>query len=343
MIISKILDLSGLTPYSISRGKGKEQPAPETQQRGSHNLKSDRYPAKVSDRPHIKSSGKQIAIGMSTMPHIMSDNEQIDPFSIKNQKILQAAKSTWSNLTLGKIVSLISSFPDYHLPQDVLFETAGEKKIIKIHRDYYKGVSVWLEHLAAKKELSPDAELTNYIYFEPCAQILAAQLDLITVVHPRSVLSDYFESNFHAWGSFIHSHCRNQLNNSGLLGYPLLRGKTKSSNNNSELRQEYDEREITLIPSDNHQTNKPHYSWYDSPEQCLTDMASTIARQDPDVDRDCWVPYNKTVSKWERKIRDCKELQLAFLLPNGNLSMTEKGKKVPKLSNSQKGFGHLKM
>lgn len=293
-----------------------------------------------SDRPHIKSSGKQIVIGMSTMPHIMSDNGHVDPFSIKNQEILLAAKSTWSNLTLGKIVSLISSFPDYHLPQDILFETADEKKLIKDNRDYYQGVSVWLEKLAAEKPLSPDAESTNYKYFKPCAEIFAAQLDLITVVHPRSVLSDYFESDFHAWGSFIHSHCRNQLNKSGLLGYPHGHGKTEGNNNNSKLLQEHDEREITLIPSDNNQSIKPHYSWYESPEQCLTDLASTIARQDPAFDRDCWVPYKKAVRRCDRKIKRCEELQLAFLSPDGNLYTTEKGKKVPKSFKSPKGFGH---
>ena len=274
------------------------------------------------------------------MPHIMSDNGHIDPFSIKNQEILLAAKSTWSNLTIEKLVSLISSFPDYHLPQDVLFETANEKKLIKDNRDYYQGVSVWLEKLAAEKPLSPDAKSTNYKYFEPCAEILAAQLKLLEGVHPRSVLSDYFESDFHAWGSFIHSHCRNQLNKSGLLDYPLGHGKTESSNNNSELLQEHDEREITLIPSDNHQTNKPHYSWYESPEDCLTDLASAIAQQDPKFDKGCWVPYRKKVSQHDRNIKNCRELQSEYLLPNGDVFMTGKRKKIPKQFKSTKGFGH---
>ena len=274
------------------------------------------------------------------MPHIMSDNGHIDPFSIKNQRILQATQPMWSNLTLKELAFLIRLFPDCHLPQDVLFETAGEKKIINTYRHAYKGISVCFEYLAEEKELSPDVFRANYNYYQPYAELFAAQLKLLEGVHPRSVLSDYFESPLYAWGSFIYSHCRNQLNNSGLLGKPLIYGKTKAINNNSKRLRRYDKREITAIPSDNHQTNKPHYSWYESPEDCLTDLASAIAQQDPKFDKGCWVPYRKKVSQHDRNIKNCRELQSEYLLPNGDVFMTGKRKKIPKQFKSTKGFGH---
>ena len=286
---------------------------------------------------------KKTVIEMPTARYSLSVSKQMNIFSITNKEILKVTEPEWNNVTLEELVFLIRLFPDCHLPEGISFETVSEKEIIRIYRERYEGISIWLEHLAAKKPLSPDAESTNYKYFEPYARLYAAQLDLVEKVHPRSILSDLFESPLDAWGFLIYFQCRNQLNDSGLLGKLLDERKVETCNQELELLRRCNEREITLIPSDNHQANKHPISLYESPKQFLTVLASDIAQQDPDFYWHCWVPYREKVSKWQRKIKDCKELQLVFLSPNGNLDMTGKGKKAPKLSNSHKGFGHLRM
>lgn len=265
-------------------------------------------------------------------------------FVFTTEKLLADAPPL-SDLTVGELISLIKFFPDCHLPKDILFESYNEKKLIKTYKNFYKGLSVWLEHLAAKKRLSLELVSTNWRYFEPHAQIHNAQLNLATGVHSRSILYDYFESPVHVWGSLIYIECKDILNSSGLFGKPLIDGKVETIAHNLERHRRFDERKITAIPLLNHHEagKSSTYSWDESPQDYLTVLASDIAQQDPDFDRDYWVSYKKTVSKWERKIRDCEWLQAGYLLPNGDLFITEKGKTIPKQFKSQKGFGHSKM
>ncbi len=265
-------------------------------------------------------------------------------FVFTTEKLLANAPPL-NDLTVGELVSLIRSFPDCHLPKDILFETANEKKLIKTYKYFYKGLSLWLENLAAKKRLSFELVSTNWRYFEPHAQIHNAQLDLATGVHSRSILYDYFESPVQVWGSLIYIQCKDILNGSGLFGKLLIEGKVETIAHNLERLSQFDARNITAIPLLNHHEagKSSTYSWDESPQDYLTVLASDIAQQDPDFDRDYWVPYKKTVSKWERKIKDCKWLQAGYLLPNGDLFVTARGRKIPKEFKSPKGFGHSKM
>lgn len=245
-----------------------------------------------------------------------------------------------STLTMEQVVTSIEFCFDHHLPKGVLFETPQEKTIIKTYRYFYKGLSVWLDHLVLRERLNPEAIFTSWQYFQPHAQIYAAYLDLLTGVHPRSFLSEHFESPLQAWASLVYLQSKELVSNSGLLGLPVICGKSELSSNNLERLERLDDREITLVPPVGHEAKRTTRLWHESPEDYLSVLASDIAEQDPNFDEEYWIPYRKALRRWERKIRDCKKLQTGCLLPSGELFVTGKGQKIPKQIKETKGFGH---
>lgn len=243
-------------------------------------------------------------------------------------------------ITLEQVVEFVEILFDYQLPEGILYETLNEKKLIKAYRYFYKGVRMWLEHLVLRKRLDIEAITTNWQYFQPHAQIDAAHLELITGVQPRSFLADCFDSPLHMWGSFMVNECKQTISESGLLdGVPVIRGKAEIVSYNLERLKLFDEREFTFIPPANHRVSKITLLWHKSPRDYLNALASDIAEKDPDFDQEYWIPYQKAISRWERKLRDCNKLQAGHLLPNGELFITGKGQKIPKQFKDIKGFG----
>lgn len=251
---------------------------------------------------------------------------------------LKKPETELRDLPLEQIISLIELFPACHLPTEVLFDNPNEKTIIKTYRYFYKGLTVWLSHLAARKRLAPEAIFTNWKYYQPHAQIYAAYLELVTGVFHRSILEGHFDSPAHAWAALIYIQCKQVLSNSGLFGVPVIHGKVEITNHNLVRLKQFDQRELTLIPPANHEASKTTICWHEAPEDYLTALASDIAERDPDFDTNYWVPYRRSFSRWERSIRDCKKIQAAYLLPNRELFVTGKRQKIPKQFKDIKGF-----
>lgn len=241
-------------------------------------------------------------------------------------------------VSLEAVVSFVEVLFDQQLPKGVLFDEPGERRLIRQHQYFYKGLRMWFDHLILKQRLAPEAYLTDWKYYQPHAQIHAAQLELMTGVHDCSpVAASYFDSPVHMWGSMLVHQCQQTIRVSGLLGgNPIVCGKAELIGHNLARTVLYDNRDLTAIKSAETE-GKPftRLYWHENPEDYLTVTASDIARLDPDFDAQYWIPYRKSVNMWQRKMRDCKRLQAGYVLPNGELFQTQKGRKTPKKS---KGF-----
>lgn len=251
--------------------------------------------------------------------------------------------SVHASLDLKEIVKLVEFFPDYLLPQGIAFEMPNERKLIKAYRYYYKGIRVWLEHLVLKERLKPEAIDTDWKYFQPHAQINAALLDLATGVHARSWISDpdYFESPAILWGNLLGIRVREALFESlGLTGVPALQGKVEFAEHNQLLLTEFDKTEsgrglLQVCPIEQQPSNST-LDWNCDAETYLISLASDIAKNDSNFDEAYWIPFRKSYSFWTRKIRNCEHLHTAYLLPNGDLFVTQKGQKLPKQLKSKR-------
>ena len=234
-------------------------------------------------------------------------------------------------ITLEQVVEFVEVLFDYQLPKDILFETPAEKKLIKTYRYFYKGLRVWLEHLVLKKRLAPEAIFTDWKYYQPHAEIYDAHLVLIAGIHPRSSVYDHFDQPYHVWGSLMVHQCRQLISTSGLLGgNPVVHGKSETVSHNLARTKQFDNSEITMTPPVEGLWTKSTLYWSESPVDYLVAVASNLAQNDRDFDEQHWIPYRRRVNLWRRKIRDCKSIQAAYILPSGELFVTEKGKKAPK-------------
>lgn len=233
-------------------------------------------------------------------------------------------------ITLEQVVEFVEVLFDYQLPKGILFETPAEKKLIKTYRYFYKGLRVWLEHLVLKKRLEPEATFTNWKYYQPHAEIYDAYLVLAAGVHSRSFIYDFFDEPFHVWGSLMVHQCRQVINTSGLLGgNPIIHSKSEIFSHNLARTKQFDDGGITTIPPAENWSKSTLY-WSESPVDHLTAVASDLAKNDLDFDEQHWIPYRRRVNFWRRKLKDCKHIQAGYILPNGDLFVTGKGKKIPK-------------
>lgn len=250
-------------------------------------------------------------------------------------------------LNLDTAINSIEFLVDLALPKGVLFDDLEEKNLIKAHKYACQSRSLWLKHLAGKKALSPEAVFTNQKYFQPHAELDNALLNLALGLHARIPQMQAFWHGENGattmWFQALLIEQQKAFEGVGLLGKAEGFGKNEFYNRDSNLLDKFNEGSTEGCFSD--QQNMDGFShqltFADSPETYLTTLGEYTARLDDDFLSEYWHPYYRSAKRWKRKLKDCKELQVAFLLPNRKLFVTGDNRKIPPSikTNKSKGFG----
>ena len=238
-------------------------------------------------------------------------------------------------IDINQAIISIGKLPELVMPKGVCFETPNEKQLIRLYKYFYGGLEAWLKHLVLHQTLTPEAIFTDWKHFQGHAFLDASLLNLITGLHPRlSILQGSSQGDItpvEIWFYAMAINCEICLTNSGILGKSSITGKVDYQEHNLALLERFNEHEIRLQPAKEN-PDKPHsyeIDFKECPTTFLNTLASELASQDEDFDKDYWQPYDKTVKRWTRKIRENKYLQAACLLPSGELFFTGENKKIP--------------
>jgi hypothetical protein len=250
-------------------------------------------------------------------------------------------------IDINQAVVSISKLPELVLPKGVCFETPGEKQIINQCKYFYRGLEAWLKHFVLHKALAPEVIFTDWKHFQGRAVLDSSQLTLITGLYSRLPLLQEScpgdDAPVKIWFRVMAINCEIVLTKSGILGKSSLTGKVDYQKNNLALLERYNEHTIRIHPPEENSDAPPtdEIDFEESPETYLDALASQLASQDEDFDKDYWQPYYSTKKRWTRKIRENKHLQAGCLLPSGELFLTGENKKIPPSvrSSVSKGFG----
>jgi hypothetical protein len=253
-----------------------------------------------------------------------------------------------TEINLDTAVRSISTLPELLIPKDIFFESPSEKQIIIQCKYFYRGLEEWLKHLVLKQSLCSEALFTDWQHFQGHAVLESSSLNLITGLYPRVPLLQEACSGENApveiWFMRMFINCKIALMDCGILGKSSLTGKVDFQKNNFELLDRYNEHTIRVLsPEENADTPFiDELDFFESPDTVIIALASELASQDEDFDKDYWQPYYKTEKRWIRKIRENKHLQSGCLLPSGELMLTGVKKKIPPSvrSSVSKGFGN---
>ncbi len=238
-------------------------------------------------------------------------------------------------LSIDTAVRAISKLPELVMHKDVVFETREEQKIINNSKSFYRAKEEWLKHLVLHQALDSEAIFTDWKHFEGHAVLDSALLTLITGLYPRlpTLQESYprIDAPVVIWFQAMIINCRTTFIQQGLLGKPSIIGKVEWHQNELTLLEVFNECIISIHPPEENSKALPigEIDFRERPETYLQALASELASQDEDFDKDYWQPYYKTKKRWTRKIRDNKHLQRGCLLPSGELHITGGNKKIP--------------
>jgi hypothetical protein len=238
-------------------------------------------------------------------------------------------------LSINTAVKAISKLPELVIPREVVFETPEEQKIINNSKSFYRAKGEWLKHLVLHQALAPEAIFTTWKHFQGHAILDSSLLTLITGLHSRlPILQEScprIDAPVVIWFQAMIINCRTTFIQEGLLGKSNIIGKVKWYQNELALLEVFNEHIIRIQPPKENPNAVPNgeIDFRERPETYLKTLASELASQDEDFDKDYWQPYSKTRKRWIRKIRDNKHLQMGCLLPSGELYITGGNKKIP--------------
>lgn len=224
------------------------------------------------------------------------------------------------NFVLANYVYLLAKFPE-HPP--ILLASASEKQIFQQARFRYKALSLWLRYLLLGESLAEEAVNTNMKYFQPIAELLAAEFRLAVGVHPRSANPAIreFDSPADLWFACQWIMSEQCLEDDGLTGTPKLEGKTEGLIENRKA----------IKRLDNLRTSYQQGTDLNFLTGILIVEAHELAKSDHNFELDYFKPYLRVLKRTGKKIERCKQLQKVYLLPDGQLHWTEQGAKLPKL------------
>ena len=251
-------------------------------------------------------------------------------------------------LSIDTAVRSVSKLPELVLPRGVYFEAPNEKQIINSCKYFYRGLEEWLKHFILHKALAPEAIFTDWKHFQGQAVLDSSLLTLITGLYPRHPLlqkaCQQDDAPIIIWLHVMSINCETLLTDTGILGKSSLTGKVDYQRSNLALLERFNEHTIRIHPPKGNPDTLPtsEIDFKESPETYLEALASDLASQDEDFDKDYWRPYYNTKKRWTRKIRENKHLQAGCLLPSGELFLTGENKKIPPSvrSSISKGFGY---
>ena len=214
----------------------------------------------------------------------------------------------------------------------------GISRVVDSFDFYYESKSLWLRHLVLKEGLPSEAINSDRQYFQPHAELSNNLLELIKGLHPRG--------NFLQQGVFLPQEeivswwliceiikAKDAFTTSGILGRSSIFGKREFRDENSGLTNNLERGIIessTILTEVQSSSNKNNtIDFQQDPEGYIAHFAAQEASRNPGFDTQFWKPYVKKRRYWDRKIYECKNLQIACILPDGKLFTTGNKRKLP--------------
>jgi hypothetical protein len=233
---------------------------------------------------------------------------------------------------LETAVYVVGELPEALL-KGLLCETPEQRQVFEQYVFFYQSQRLWLTHFLLGENLPPECKNTDFKFFEPHARMKAALFRLILGLYERSeLLQSTLQGQGAAavfWRSAIQAKCSDALSGSGLTGPPSLFSKRQLYDDNNELLKN----SLDLLSSDDQAQAR---AWDDCPVTFLYDLACQVGRGDIDFFKDYLMPFKKAVSRGDRQILNCRELQSGCLLNDGTLFLTGTSNRFPNLTG--KGF-----
>jgi hypothetical protein len=237
---------------------------------------------------------------------------------------------------LPEYIAAIAELP--MLLTDEPFATPNHALLYNSLRFQYKAVSTWLKTLLLAEALAPEAVETDMKYFQPTAEFSADGLRFIVEVYIRS--DDCIIRAFHSpaalWFAIEYLGSIRLLQIMGIDGStPNPVGKRALTN---KLIKKIDNLSNFLRPS--HGLEPPKDTEDDSPGAMLRMLchapsvvvhleARRLALADPVFEGAHYQPYLRKMKRLLNKLRNTKELPLAWVDEYGELVFTEKNHRPP--------------
>lgn len=219
------------------------------------------------------------------------------------------------------LASYIDAIAKLPLHPSIILDTTDEQKVLQVQRLRYIAYSLFLRWFRLG-EYPPDELLTTgLMHYEPFARFWDFILTLAIEVCPRSANEKIrsFESPAQVWYICLQYHSQ-KATESMLEGNLERKTKEKSILECFELWRQLDKIKTPfegLMPD------------------CLTTQlileAREIAGREPKFDKDVYRPFIKACRRVSDYARKVSALQFGWIEANGELFMTSKHKKIPKL------------
>jgi hypothetical protein len=225
---------------------------------------------------------------------------------------------------LGKAITMLCFLPP-SLP--LILETPSERLVWDSAQKHYISMAGWLWHLLLGEALNPKLLEKPYIYVKPFAEVAVATFRLTVGVHPRSGNSfiQSFKNPASLWSACQWGNSVKFLQDTGLVGLSPQTRKRDRHNRCTKILSDFKKHELKL---------DSFHSSQEYPTGLLLLEAQNIAISDPTFHKEYLLPFIRSVRLQLRAIKDCKEIKMGFLLPDGTLELTTGGKKTRKQSRN---------
>lgn len=205
----------------------------------------------------------------------------------------------------------------------IMLESVEQQTFVDIHRANWRAMSLWLRHLLLGEMLVEEAYLTEMLYQQPRAELMAAEFRLAVGVHPRSAhpVICSFKSPAELWFSCQLQLSYGLLQHRGLLELPKITGKTERLNGTRRF--------VDLLENQKFTDWEEERATSQSAQLILVTEAQEIAKTDANF---ASTYYNSFLRQFKRSVnaeKNNKQLQAVYLLPDGQLYQTQKNKKLP--------------
>lgn len=227
-------------------------------------------------------------------------------------------------VSLADCVYLLATLPQH--PPILLTETSEQKLFLGM-RFRYKALSLWLRHFLLGEALAEEVFLTNMRHFQGIAELMAAEFHLATAVYPRStnLLIRRFDSPASLWFYCQLVMSQQCLDDVGLTDLPKPKGKRESL---TDCLKMIDGLKNLGFP--HRECSNIEYI-----TGILIAEAQKLAKTNPRFRQEHFMPYLRVFKRSVNKDKNCKQLQSAYLLPDGQIFWTGKSYKLPKLKGKE--------
>lgn len=227
-------------------------------------------------------------------------------------------------ISLVNCVYLLAKLPQ-HPP--ILLTEASEQELFLAIRFRYKALSLWLRHFLLGEALAEEVFLTSMRHFQGIAELMVAEFQLATAVHPRStnLLIRRFDSPVSLWFCCQLVMSEQCLDDVGLTDLPKPEGKREKLIDSLKVIDGLKNLSFPYHKS----SNLEHITGI------LIAEAQELAKTNPRFRQEHFMPYLRVLKRTINKDKNCKELQSAYLLPDGQIFWTGKSNKLPKLKGKE--------